>query len=206
MRKRKDSVDPRDSIKSTRFKTSQDWAARRAQRSAANKYSKTPAKKPCPDLVYIENWNTGSWINFFNSLLKEFEIPAPYWEKANPYQKKAVVRSYVDNGLNSLKNLASLLEATANLIVTWSDEVFPFYASKPEVFHLGYVEKAWDSYMKAVRKNPSLRLSCYNISDSLTETLKLYLRDSDTTAWFHKVEPTKSEKTILDQDIEDLID
>lgn len=205
MRKRRQSVDPRNSVRSEQFKTSQAWTARRARRLAENKYSNKSEDKPSPDTMHVDNWNTDKWVGFLNGLFKEFEIPVPYWEKANPYQKKAVTKSFVESGINSLKNSASLLEAVANLIVTWSEEDFPFYSSKPEVFHLGYVEKAWDSYMKAVRKNPSLRLSCYNVSDNFSQSLKLHLKDSDTTAWFVHSEPTSSENTILDQDIDDLL-
>ena len=113
-------------------------------------------------------------------------------------------------GEEALGNASALLEGTLNLIVTWNDEDFGFYSSKPERFHIGYISKAWDSYKKSVQKNPALRLAAYQISDEFTKRIGPLLGDTDRSPWL----PKPSEDTnklsgvvqdILDQDLENLL-
>lgn len=190
---------------STTYQSSQKWSAKREARASAT-FADAPASRQA---LAVSTWELDSWSTFFDMYLEEFEVDSRYWSQANKYQKKATLAAYVSLGEEALESPAALLEATLNLIVTWNDEDFGFYYSKPEIFHLGYLSKAWDSYKKSVQKNPALRLAAYQISDEFTDRIKILIGDGNTSSWLDK--PTLEIPTsdviqdILDQDLDNLL-
>jgi len=181
---RRRNKSPLDLTDSSKYQEQQKWSKERDDR-AARRISKRPREQPGKELV--SGWKLTNWVTFFDTFHREFELGTDYWDNANRYQRQAVVKTYVERGLNALGNASSLLEATLNIMVTWElEEDFPFYTRRPSSFNLSYVSQAWDAYRTAVEKNPGLRHSLRNVSEKFTEKIDKFFGDEDSCIWLEQ--------------------
>lgn len=182
MRRRNKS--PLDLNNSEEYQSQAKWAKKRDDREArrAAKISQPQAGKEL-----VSGWKLANWVTFFDTFHREFELGSGYWNQANAFQRKAVVKTYVERGLTAMGNASSLLEATLNILVTWDpEEDFPFYHRRPSTFSLPYISQAWDAYKQTVTKNPTLRHSLRNVSEKFTERIDKFFGDEDTCAWLEQ--------------------
>ena len=181
---RRRNKSPLDLTQSDKYQEQTKWSKKRDDREA-RRAAKRPQAQPGKELV--SGWKLANWVTFFDTFHREFELGAGYWDNANPYQRKAVVKTYVERGLDALGNASSLLEATLNIMVSWEEEEdFPFYARRPSTFSLPYISQAWDAYRAAVERNPTLRHSLRNVSEKFTERINKFFGDEDSCAWLEQ--------------------
>ena len=182
MRRRNNS--PLDLNNSEEYQSQAKWSKKRDDREA-RRASKRPQQQPGKELV--SGWKMANWVTFFDTFHREFELGAGYWDNANPYQRKAVVKTYVERGLTAMGNASSLLEATLNILVSWDpEEDFPYYSRRPSTFSLPYISQAWDAYKQSVTKNPTLRHSLRNVSEQFTSRIDKFFGDEDSCAWLEQ--------------------
>lgn len=181
---RRRNKSPLDLAQSEQYQSQTKWAKKRDDREA-RRAAKRPQPQPGKELV--SGWKLANWVTFFDTFHREFELGSGYWNQANEYQRKNVVKTYVERGLDALGNASSLLEATLNIMVTWDpEEDFPFYARRPSTFNISYVSQAWDAYKQAVERNPMLRHSLRNVSEKFTERVDKFFGDEDSCAWLEQ--------------------
>jgi len=182
--KRRRNNSPLDLNNSDEYQSQAKWSKKRDDREA-RRAAKRPQIQPGKELV--SGWKMTNWVTFFDTFHREFELGDSYWNSANEFQRKAVVKTYVERGLAALGNASSLLEATLNILVTWDpEEDFPFYHRRPSTFSLPYISQAWDAYKQAVTKNPTLRHSLRNVSEKFTERIDKFFGDEDSCAWLEQ--------------------
>lgn len=181
---RRRNKSPLDLAQSEKYQSQTKWAKKRDDREA-KRVARAP--KPQPGKELVSGWKLSNWATFFDTFHREFELGSGYWNQANEYQRKAVVKTYVERGLDALGNASSLLEATLNIMVSWEDEEeFPFYHRRPSTFSLPYISQAWDAYKQAVTRNPMLRNNLRNVSEKFTERINKFFGDEDSCAWLEQ--------------------
>lgn len=193
MRKRKEQGSAR-SIRD--ILSTDDVAAQLARTKARTERAAKPSKEAAAttNINNCSNWSLDGWAGWLKQMAYEFDVPYTLRDENNDHKVRAVMKSFVESGIESFGCAAALLEATLNLLVSWEDEDLSFFASQPEQFHLGYISRAWDSYKSHVAKDPSLRLACYEVSDNLSSRLTDWINETSTIDWLGDYAATKSRK------------
>jgi len=173
---------PEESLSSDTFKV----AAERIEKKRSSKSE--PVAKPT---LEASTWPVTHWISFFDIMLNEFDVPCGNWKTTNINCKKKVVEQFVESSKKQLGNSASVVEGTLNLLVTWDSPDFRFLPSKPSEFNLKYISKAWESYMRCVKREPLSRLAVYNVSTEFTQRVKRFIGTESPAVWLSNPEPVE---------------
>lgn len=136
-------------------------------------------------------WQTKNWTACINELLKQFEVPAEDWFKSNIFKKKKLTEAFVERALTIFKSPAGVLEALANIIVTWNTPEKRFFGRHLDQFNISYVTKALSGYVKQVKEKPTSRLAAYDVSKEFSRRMANMLAGANTTEWLQDLEPQR---------------
>ena len=136
-------------------------------------------------------WRIKQWITCIDTLLSEFGVPADDWRSSNQFKQKKLTENFVKKGLEVFKTPAALLEVLVNIIVTWNDPEKRFFSRHITEFNVGYVTKAFSTYVKRVKEKPTSRLAAYDVSKDFSRRMGNMLAGAYTTEWLQDIEPQK---------------
>lgn len=186
MRKDRNTDDLRDAISSDLFKKAVKTTKKRAasRKPLTSKENVPLTRSDLEANLHVSNWSADGWLSFLSGQLNEFEVPSSWKDFKNKGRRMAALRDFRNVSVKELGSEAALVIAIANLSVSWHDgDDFPYYWQVPTEFNLNYIQKAWNSYKKAVQKNPLSLTRCFQESDSLTSRLKLYVGKDNIAPW-----------------------